>query len=480
MPAPTYERLSFLDASFLALETPETHMHLGTVAIFEMGDLATPEGGLDFERIRRHVQARLHLVPRYRQRLAWVPVEGNPVWVDDAHFNLDFHLRHTALPNPATDEKLKALAGRLMSQRLDRSKPLWELWVVECPDTERWAIVAKVHHAMIDGLAGVDLMAMLMDLMPVTEIDDPVPWTPRPAPSGAEMVVGESARFTRYVLDSVKGAGRTAKMAASGRFGELRRRATSRATAMSASIRSGWLNPSSVTPFNERIGPNRRFDWTVLALDDIKAVKRALDVTVNDVLVAITAGAIRRFLMDHRGFDVAGADIRSMVPVSIRAGSGLGDSGNQVAMWLVHLPVQEPDAESRVRYVHAQTEKVKAEQHAEGAIALVQSASATPARMLAAGLKAAEGIRPFNLTITNVPGPPVPLYLQGARMQSIYPVVPLWQYHGLGVALFSYAGSVHWGVMSDWDLVPDLEAFIECIQAEAAELVALASNEDPA
>lgn len=476
MPASTYERLSFLDASFLALETPETHMHVGTIGIFEKGDLATPDGGLDFDRIRRHVESRLHLVPRYRQRLSWIPLEKAPVWVDDPHFNLDFHLRHTSLPAPGTEEQLKALTGRLMSQRLDRSKPLWELWIVEHVGEDRFGLVAKVHHCMIDGMSGVDLMAVLMDLMPVTEVAEPEAWTPRPAPSGAELVVGESARLTRYAIDTLRGAGRTAKEAAFGRFDELRERFTGRASAVAASLKSGWLNPSSETPINERIGPNRRFEWTEIPLDHVKAIKQTMGVTVNDVLLAISAGAIRRFLVEHRGFDVNGADVRAMVPVSVRAEGSMAGSGNQVAMWLVHLPVHEPDAESRLRFIHDQTEEVKSERHAEGALTLVQSAAATPTRMLAAGLKTAQGMRPFNLTITNVPGPPVPLYLQSARMERVYPVVPLWQYHGLGIALFSYCGTVHWGLMSDWDLVPDLDVFIDCIHAEAAELAALVAE----
>lgn len=476
MPAPTYERLSFLDTSFLALESPETHMHVGTVAIFELGDMAGPDGGLDFERVRRHIEGRLHMVPRYRQRLAWIPVEQYPVWVDDTHFNLDFHVRHTALPRPGSEQQLKNLAGRLMSQRLDREKPLWELWFVEGLSDDRFAIIAKVHHCMIDGAAGVDLMAMLLDLQPTDEVVDPKPWTPRPTPSGAELVVGETARITRSVLDTVKGVREVAVDAATGRLAEVREALSRRASAMGASLKSGWFTPSSKTPINERIGPNRRFTWADTTLEDAKSVRRAFGVTVNDVLLAAVTGALRRFLIDHRGFDVDRIDIRAMNPVSVRSERVFGASSNQVAMWLVQLPVDEPDPVRRLQFIQDQTLELKHDRHAEGAAALVQGAAGTPTRMLSAGLRAAEEMRPFNLTVTNVPGPQFPLYLGGAPMQRTYPVVPLWQHHGLGIALFSYLGTIHWGIIADWDLVPDPEAFIECVHAAVAELVEAAAE----
>jgi WS/DGAT/MGAT family acyltransferase len=476
MPAATYERLSFLDASFLALESPTTHFHVATVAIFGMGEMAKPDGGLDFEAIRDRIESRLHLVPRYRQRLAWIPVEQAPVWIDDRHFNLDFHVRHTSLPKPGTEEQLKALAGRLMSQQLDRAKPLWELWFVEGLSDDRFALIAKVHHCMIDGAAGVDLMAVLLDLQPTMELDDPEPWTPRPSPSGAELVVGESARLTRYAIDTTKELGKTMKNLVTGGFSDIRDRVTRRTSAMGASLKSGWLTPSSQTPINERIGPNRRFTWAEVPLEDVKTIRRAFGVTVNDVLLGVATGALRSFLSEHRGVDVAELDIRAMNPVSVRREATFGDSSNQVAMWLVHLPVGEPDAVRRLTKIQEQTRELKETRQAEGAAALVQASSGTPNRMLSAGLRAAEGIRPFNLTITNVPGPQFPLFLGTAPMLKTYPVVPLWQYHGLGIALFSYLGTVHWGIVTDWDLVPDPEVFVECVEAAMAELMAAAED----
>lgn len=471
MPTPPYERLSFLDTSFLALESADTHMHVGTVAIFSGEGLKGEHGGLDFDQVRRRIEGRLHLVPRYRQRLAWIPVEQYPVWVDDTHFNLDFHLRHTALPRPGSDAQLQALAGRLMSQRLDREKPLWELWFVEGLTDDRFALVAKVHHCMVDGMAGVDLMSMLLDLSPTEEVTPAKPWTPRPVPSGAELVVGETARLARVAVDAAKGLRDGIGGGVRDSLRSLTGSLSKRTSAMSASLQSGWLSPSSTTPINERIGPNRRFTWARIPLDDVKAVRRAFGVSVNDVLLATVAGALRRFLRDHRGFDTDGADLRAMVPVSVRADQTFGASSNQVAMWLVHLPVDDADAVSRLRHIQEETTHLKEDRHAEGAAAIVQASSGTPTRMLSVGLRAATEMRPFNLTVTNVPGPQFPLFLGTAPMLAAYPLVPLWQHHGIGIALFSYLGTVHWGIGTDWDLVPDTEVLVACIEDAFAELL---------
>lgn len=478
MPTPPYERLSFLDTSFLALESAETHMHVGTVATFAGGDLVGDDGGLDFDTVRARIESRLHLVPRYRQRLAWIPLEQYPVWVDDTHFNVDFHVRHTALPRPGSDEQLRALAGRLMSQRLDREKPLWELWFVEGLTDDRFAIIAKIHHCMVDGMAGVDLMSILLDLAPTAEIPEPEAWTPRPAPTGAELVVGETARLTRTVLDAAKGLRDGIGAGVRERLGSLRESVSTRASAMNASLQSGWLSPASLTPINERIGPNRRFTWATVPLADVKTIRSAFGVSVNDVLLAAVAGALRTFLRRHRGFALDDVEMRAMVPVSVRADTRFGASSNQVAMWLVGLPVADPDPVSRLRIIQAETMQLKRSRQAEGAAALVQASSGTPTRMLSAGLRAATEMRPFNLTVTNVPGPQFPLYLHTSPMLEVYPLVPLWQHHGVGVALFSYMGTVHWGISTDWDLVPDTHALVASVHKAMADLLAAAATVD--
>lgn len=470
MPA-TFERLSFLDTSFLALESPETHMHVASVLIVESEGMATPAGGLDIERIRRYMAGRIHLAPRYRQKLAWIPIERYPVWVDDEHFNLEYHVRHTALPKPGTEAQLQALAGRIVSQSLDRSKPLWEMWLVEGLEGGRFAIINKIHHCMIDGMAGVELMGMILNFGPDPTILEPREWTPRPMPTGAELLVAEHARLTRRLVDAARGVGNLLDQAE-----EVGQRIAQRIQTTTQALRSGWLSPTTRTPLNEKIGPNRRFAWLDTPLADLKQIRAATGASVNDIVLTIIAGAIRSFLTEHRGFDPIGTDFRAMVPVSVRANGNGGDLGNQVAMWLVGLHIGELDPMERLAAIRAETLRLKRTNQAEGAAALVAAASGTPVTLLSMGLKAAADRRPFNMTITNVPGPQFPLYLGEARMLATYPLVPLWQYHGLSIALFSYSGTMNWGVVADYDLVPDMAEFLECIRASEQELLAAAAE----
>ncbi len=470
MPA-TFERLSFLDTSFLALESPETHMHVASVLIVESEGMATPAGGLDIERVRRYMAGRIHLAPRYRQKLAWIPIERYPVWVDDEHFNLEYHVRHSALPKPGTEAQLQALAGRIVSQGLDRSKPLWEMWLVEGLEGGRFAIINKIHHCMIDGMAGVELMGMILNFGPDPTILEPREWTPRPMPTGAELLVAEHARLTRRLVDAARGVGNLLDQAE-----EVGQRIAQRIQTTTNALRSGWLSPTTRTPLNDKIGPNRRFAWLDTPLADLKQIRAATGASVNDIVLTIIAGAIRSFLAEHRGFDPVGTDFRAMVPVSVRAGGNGGDLGNQVAMWLVGLHIGELDPMERLAAIRAETLRLKRTNQAEGAAALVAAASGTPVTLLSMGLKAAADRRPFNMTITNVPGPQFPLYLGEARMLATYPLVPLWQYHGLSIALFSYSGMMNWGVVADYDLVPDMTEFLECIKESEQELLAAAAE----
>lgn len=472
MPTPPYERLSFLDTSFLALESAETHMHVGSVATFAGGDLVGDDGGLDFDTVRARIESRLHLVPRYRQRLAWIPLEQYPVWVDDTHFNVDFHVRHTALPRPGSDEQLRALAGRLMSQRLDREKPLWELWFVEGLTDDRFAIIAKIHHCMIDGLSGVDLTTILLNVAPTSEIEESPDWSPRRAPTQAELAVASAARLARRNLDRV---GSMATLAAEGR--NTIESLTGRATAALSSLQAGWLSSADVTPLNPHIGPNRRFDWTQIQLDDLKRIKAGLGGTVNDAILAVTAGAVRTFLVEHRDFDVEGVAFRVMNPVSTRRADQRGALGNQVAMWLIDLPLDEPDAATRMKAIQEQTERNRRTNQALGAATLVEISRGTPLTLLSLATRVAgRRLRPFNMTVTNVPGPQFPMYLLEARMVANYPMVPLWAQHGVGLAVFSYDGRVDWGVHADYDTLPDSDVFVECLHQATRELVEAAGR----
>ncbi len=456
---PFYEPLSYLDSSFLALETKTTHMHVGAVAIFEAGELRIGQGAIDIDRIIQHVESKLQYIPRYRQRLEFVPYNRAPVWVDDENFSIEYHVRHSSLPRPGTEEQLKKLAGRILSFQLDRSKPLWELWIVEGFEDDRFAIVAKIHHSMVDGVSGVDLTTILLNIVPAGEIEPSAPWTPRPVPTASQLAVAEVARTARRALDTVTSVAGTVQSSR-----EVAESTLKRAAAVRNSLKSGWLSPSARTPLNNTIGPNRRLDWGEVALEDVKEIKNALGGTVNDVVLATVAGAIRHFLEVERDFPVEGLDYRVMAPVSVRKPSQRGQLGNQVAMWLVSLPVHEADPVRRLEQIAAETQHLKDSDQALGASTLVELSSGTPIPLLSiANRVASAAIRPFNMTVTNVPGPQFPMYLLEAKMVANYPIVPLWAQHGVGIALFSYDGRLLWGVHADYDALPDSPAFIASI-----------------
>lgn len=466
-----YERLSNLDASFLALETRTTHMHVGAVAIFAPGP-SIGDQGVDIAAIRDLILSRLELIPRYRQRLANVPLEGSPVWVDDEHFHLDYHVRHIALPHPGSTEQLKDLAGRLMSQQLDRSKPLWELYVVEGLEEGGFALIAKIHHCMIDGVSGIDLMAVLLDFSPEFEVAEPNLWEARPAPNGTELLVREVSRSVSAVLANI--------MRAPTEIAELTSSLSDRATAAAASLSSGWLTQTGRTSLNGSVSGARAFDWLQLPLSDIKEMKNTHSATVNDVMLAIVAGAVRRYLRSAGGLneeELAETEFRIMAPVSVRSQDQSGTLGNKVAMWLLDLPIAEPDPAKRVRIVHRQTKELKESDHALGASTLVEVSTGAPATLLSLAARLASRARPFNMTVTNVPGPQFPLYMAGSEMLATYPLVPLWQSHGAGIAMFSVSGMVDIGINMDRDLIGDStllgvsieESFLELKNAKPAE-----------
>ncbi len=461
-----YEPLSRLDASFLALETRETHMHVAAVAVFDSTPLQMASGGVDIARIKAHIDSKLQYIPRYRQRLDHVPYDRRPVWVDDEHFSFDYHVRHTSLPRPGSDTQLKQLAGRIVSQPLDRAKPLWELWVVEGIEGDRFAVIAKIHHCMIDGISGIDLTTILLNVVPTSEIETRPEWQPRPAPTPTQLAVAEAARATRRALDRVTDLGELAKDGKS-----TADRLMDRATATLASLRSGWLTTSDRTPLNPDIGPNRRFDWTEMPLDEVKAIKAARGGSVNDVVLALVAGAIRHFLMRHRDYDVTSGAFRVMNPVSTRKAGTRGALGNQVAMWLVDLPIDEPDPVARLATIAESTSHLKRSNQALGASTLVELSRGTPLTLLSlANRVVGPRMRPFNMTVTNIPGPQFPMFLLESRMIANYPIVPLWSQHGLGVALFSYDGRLLWGIHADYDALADSENLISSIHAAFEEL----------
>lgn len=462
---PAYERLSALDASFLEIEDGATHMHVAAVLILEGAPLRTPEGTLAIDRIRRLVESRLGAFPRYRQRLARIPIEDHPVWVDDPHFNLHYHVRHTALPAPGGGRLFKRLVGRLMSQNLDRGKPLWELWVVEGLEGERVGIIAKVHHCMIDGLSGVDLLTALLRPSPRARIEDLPGWWPQTAPSGAELLAGELVRRASKPFQLARSSVRALRQPEHF-VDSIRDGANALAEVLSAGLRRApqtSLNPRS-------IGPHRRFDWIRFDLGEIKQVRRKAGGTLNDVVLATVAGGIGRFLRGRGSQVPEGREFRALVPVSLRGEAERGTLGNRVAQVIAGLPVGERDPLKRLRAVKETTRRLKASRQIRGTELFEEISDWTATSLLTGVVRLAAAVRTYNLVVTNVPGPRRPLYLLEAPLLEIYPSVPLFSNQALGIALFSYHEGLFWGLNSDWDRMHDLHDLVDALALEFAEL----------
>jgi WS/DGAT/MGAT family acyltransferase len=464
--ASAYERLSFLDSSFLLMETPTSPMHIAGVATFEAGPLKTSDGGIDIDKIRDYVASRLHLIPRYRQRLAHVPMENHPVWVDDEHFNIHYHLRHIALPKPGDARQLKRLAARVMAQRLDRQKPLWEIWILEgLANPAHFVMISKVHHCMVDGMSSVDLLNVLLKADASEECDLLPRWTPRPAPTRWDLAADALGRYARLPFDVARS------------FPQLLQETADPDSGIRAGLNAlrgmfdGGMRGVSSTPLNQRIGPHRRLDWLTMNLDDVKGVKKRLGGTVNDVVLATVAGALRRFLL-RRGVDVVPLDFRVMAPVSVRTEQQNGTLGNRISAWMVPMPLGERDPIRRLDEIRETTEHLKYSKQALGAKMLTGVGEWTPSTLLALGARLAVRVLPFNLVVTNVPGPQQPLYMLGGKMVDNFGFIPLVDSLCLGVVLFSYAGKLCWGFTAEWDLLPDLHDFVGDIETSFRELCA--------
>jgi WS/DGAT/MGAT family acyltransferase len=448
-----------VDASFLHQEGHESHMHVGAVLIFE----GPPPAREDF---LAHIDSRLHLVPRYRQKLAFPRFEmGRPLWIDDPRFNLEYHVRHTALPSPGGIEQLRQLAGRIFSQRLDRSKPLWEVWLVQGLEDNRFALINKTHHALVDGVSGVDLATVLFDMSPVpTEVERDDDWAPSPEPTQAELIA-----------EGVKGAVRTPFELGEGLAkalqnpGETLRAAREAAEGIGEILWAG-LNPAPETPLNVPIGPHRRVWWQRSSLDDFKAIKNELGGTVNDVLLAVVSGALGRWLRT-RGVRTEGLELRALVPVSIRVEGTERDLGNQIAAMRGPLPVYAIDPVDRLRIVRESMAGLKQSKQALGAEVISGLNDFAPPTLLAQASRLNFSTRLFNLIVTNVPGPQFPLYLLGRELQELAPIAFLPQDHALAVAAMSYNGCVDFGLLGDYDSMPDLDVFADYLDDALAELM---------
>jgi diacylglycerol O-acyltransferase / wax synthase len=463
------DRLTALDSTFLHLEDhSDAHMHVAMVMVYE-GSAPTLQELVD------HVLSRLHLVPRYRQRLAHVPLgQGRPVWTDDPHFNPYYHIRHTALPQPADDVALKRLAGRLFSQRLDRSKPLWEMWLVQSMSGGRFALIAKTHHALVDGVSGVDITTVLFDAAREPAPTAPAPpWSAKPLPGPAKLLGEALIERSTVPAEMVRGA-RALLRAPRKAAAQLKDGLAS----IGATTLAGINAPAPPTPFNVDIGPHRRYTFLDADLARFKAIKDSLGGTLNDVVLTSVCLALGRYLRD-RGEDTDGLVLKAMVPVSVRTTAQRGTLGNQVtAMW-APLPVGVENPAECLNLITAAMEDLKKSGQAVGAQVLTNLAGFAPPTILsqAARLQARQPF--FNLVITNVPGPQFPLYLLGRRLQVLYPVVPLAQRQALGIAVMSYDGHLGFGLLGDYDALPDLEKLELDLEWAVSELARAAGVSPP-
>jgi diacylglycerol O-acyltransferase / wax synthase len=463
------DRLSSVDVSFLTNESASSHMHVGGILIFE----GPPPS---YDDLLEHIRGRLHLVPRFRQKLAHPPVQtGRPFWVDDPNFNLEYHVRHSALPAPGSEEQLRKMSARVFSQQLDRTKPLWELWLVQGLTRKRFALITKTHHALVDGVSGVDIATVLFDTKPVPEPAEPDhDWVPDTEPSsatlatkGLEGLLGTPLRLARrleHAIQHPQAAVRQLAEAAEG-VGEI-----------------GWAfaNPAPTVPLNADIGSHRRFTWVRSDLGQMKRIKNELGGTVNDVVLAVVAGAIRDWL-HGRGIRTEGLELRAQVPVSIRAEGERGQLGNRLAVMRAPLPVYIADPVRRLETVTRAMQGLKQSKQALGAEVITRFNDFAPPTLLAQAARINFSTRLFNLVVTNVPGPQMPLYVLGRELEDIFPVGFLPPHQALFVAIMSYNGGVNFGLLADYDSMDDVEVIAQGIERSIAELAdaAEAAQQEP-
>lgn len=460
------EWMSPIDASFLHIENDVTPMHIGGVSIFE----GPPP---PFERVRTMVEAKLGSVPRYRQKVRFVPfAAGSPVWVDDPHFSLDYHLRHTAVPAPGSEEQLRNMAARVFSGALDRAKPLWELWMVEGLDESRWAFLSKVHHCMVDGVAATDLMSVMF-----SDSSEPAavePWAPGPEPRGVEILARTLARLAvspGAQLETVRGSLRAPRdtLRALGEFG---RAAASAGRSLRPVGRSSLTGP---------IGPHRVWSWADVRLTDVKAIRSRLGGTVNDVVLTIITNGFRE-LLESRGETIEpDQGVRTMVPVSVRRKGEAGVYNNRVSAVFATLPVGLDDPQERLAHIRTEMDGLKQSKQAVAGDVLASLSGFAPPLLLALGSRAVTLAPRLNMhtATTNVPGPQQPVQTLGRRMLVSYPFVPVVGSIRIVVAIFSYDGGLYFGVTGDYDGARDIDVLTAGIEAGMNDLLRLAAVPKP-
>jgi WS/DGAT/MGAT family acyltransferase len=442
-------------------------MHIAAMLVFEIGPVAEARGRVDVDALRAHVGSRLHRMPRYRQRLTRTPLAGGKLWVDDERFDVAAHVRHVRLSRAAGEKGVKAAAAEIISRTLDRSRPLWELWILDGWDAERFAVVTKIHHSMADGIGGVGQLVSLLSMSADEPADQAPEWQPRPAPGLLQLLGedlssigglgGDAAALVGSVLGDPLGAG-----------GALQRGA--RALAETA---SSVVQPALGTPINRTIGAEREIEWLAMPLGELRLIKRRLGGTLNDVVLATVAGALRRYL-SRRGVRFEDGEVRAAVPVSMRESES--SWGNEVSIWLLPLPVAEQDPEARLTRTRGETARLKQSGNARDLYSLMPLADRVGSVVADAGAYLMKQVMPFNVIVTNVPGPQFPLFLKGARMTSAHPFVPLFENQGLGIALFSYDGTLFWGFLAEPSVV-DLPELVYAVAGSFCELLDRATGD---
>ncbi|HXJ37166.1 MAG TPA: wax ester/triacylglycerol synthase family O-acyltransferase [Candidatus Eisenbacteria bacterium] len=469
----SYDRLSGLDELFLGFETANAYMHVAVTAVFERGPLCKPGGGVDIERLRQHVATRLPGLPRFRQRIGYLPLVRDAMWVDDDRFDLVHHVRHASLPRPGSSAQLRQRCAEILERPLNRRRPLWEMWAIEGLADDAFALVVKVHHCVVDGIAGIGVLAALLDVEAAPAPGVVVPWRPRRPPTTRELMRDEVARRMRGTLAAGRAMGQalTDPVGGVGQIG-------SAAKSLWRLLRTG-LSPAPMMCINRPLGPHRELAWLALDLERVKAIRRRLEGTVNDIVLTLVSGALGSVLR-RRGELPRGEPLRAAVPVSVRTAEEIGAPGNRVSIWLVPLPVADRNVRRRLATIRATTAELKRGGQAAGGSVLAEAANWAGGAVVEAAARVINATRIYNLIVTNVPGPAVPLYLGGSRMREVYPHLPLFEQQGIGIALLSYLGTLYVGITADWNLSDVLGELTERFESGFAELAEVAGLDDDA